>query len=276
MDEPPDAGLARGVDDVPGALGVDEPEALAAVEVPRDRGEVDDRVDAGHGRRQRRGLGDVADPRLHGVPLRRVSRRRRTSAASSSLRTRPTDAVAGVDQRRDDVAADESRRAGDEDRGHGVCSGGAPSRKNWLLHKNMILVRIKMSTASAAGIDRYHRGMTDLDQRTVRAIARAMPKAELHLHLDGSLRIDTALDIARTRDDRRPHDVRRHARRARRARPVDRPGRAAQGVRPPDRPDAGRRGASSGSRPTSSRTRRATTSATPRSAGRRCSTPTRG
>ena len=41
--------------------------------------------------------------------------------------------------------------------------------------------------------------MTDLDQRTVRALARAMPKAELHLHLDGSLRIDTALDIARTR-----------------------------------------------------------------------------
>ena len=42
-------------------------------------------------------------------------------------------------------------------------------------------------------------GMTDLDQRTVRALVRAMPKAELHLHLDGSLRIDTALDIARTR-----------------------------------------------------------------------------
>src|SRR6478752_6274830 len=41
--------------------------------------------------------------------------------------------------------------------------------------------------------------MTDLDQRTVRAITRAMPKAELHLHLDGSLRIDTALDIARSR-----------------------------------------------------------------------------
>ena len=41
--------------------------------------------------------------------------------------------------------------------------------------------------------------MTDLDQRTVRALVRAMPKAELHLHLDGSLRIDTALDIARTR-----------------------------------------------------------------------------
>ncbi|HEY6571444.1 MAG TPA: hypothetical protein VIZ22_14220, partial [Candidatus Limnocylindrales bacterium] len=41
--------------------------------------------------------------------------------------------------------------------------------------------------------------MTDLDQRTVRALARAMPKAELHLHLDGSLRIDTAIDIARSR-----------------------------------------------------------------------------
>src|SRR5262249_7532848 len=45
----------------------------------------------------------------------------------------------------------------------------------------------------------YHRPVTDLDPRTVRALVRAMPKAELHLHLDGSLRIDTALDIARTR-----------------------------------------------------------------------------
>jgi adenosine deaminase len=42
--------------------------------------------------------------------------------------------------------------------------------------------------------------MTQLDQRTLRSLVRAMPKAELHLHLDGSLRIDTALDIARTRD----------------------------------------------------------------------------
>jgi len=39
-----------------------------------------------------------------------------------------------------------------------------------------------------------------LDARTLRALVRAMPKAELHLHLDGSLRIDTALEIARTRD----------------------------------------------------------------------------
>jgi adenosine deaminase len=41
--------------------------------------------------------------------------------------------------------------------------------------------------------------VSDLDPRTLRALVRAMPKAELHLHLDGSLRVDTALDIARTR-----------------------------------------------------------------------------
>ena len=41
--------------------------------------------------------------------------------------------------------------------------------------------------------------MTRLDPRTLRALTLAMPKAELHLHLDGSLRIDTALDLARTR-----------------------------------------------------------------------------
>lgn len=45
----------------------------------------------------------------------------------------------------------------------------------------------------------YHPRMTHLDPRTLRALTRAMPKAELHLHLDGSLRIDTALEIARTR-----------------------------------------------------------------------------
>ncbi len=41
--------------------------------------------------------------------------------------------------------------------------------------------------------------MSGLDPRILRALVAAMPKAELHLHLDGSLRIDTALAIARTR-----------------------------------------------------------------------------
>src|SRR5215203_3956283 len=48
--------------------------------------------------------------------------------------------------------------------------------------------------------------MRQLDPRTLRALVRAMPKAELHLHLDGSLRIDTALDLARTRGIDAPTD----------------------------------------------------------------------
>ena len=68
VDKPPDAGFAGGPDDEPGALGVDEAQALAAVEVARDRGQVDHRVDAGQGRAAGR-PGDVADARLHGAPL---------------------------------------------------------------------------------------------------------------------------------------------------------------------------------------------------------------
>jgi adenosine deaminase len=53
--------------------------------------------------------------------------------------------------------------------------------------------------------------MTNPDAPTLDGIARrrliaALPKAELHLHLDGSLRIDTALDLARTRGIDAPGD----------------------------------------------------------------------
>ena len=39
-----------------------------------------------------------------------------------------------------------------------------------------------------------------------RALLASMPKAELHLHLDGSLLVSTALDLARTRGVEAPRD----------------------------------------------------------------------
>lgn len=46
----------------------------------------------------------------------------------------------------------------------------------------------------------------DPDAQARRRLLEAMPKAELHLHLDGSLRVDTALDLARTRGVDAPRD----------------------------------------------------------------------
>lgn len=42
--------------------------------------------------------------------------------------------------------------------------------------------------------------------RPLERLIEAMPKAELHLHLDGSLRVETALDLARTRGIQAPRD----------------------------------------------------------------------
>jgi adenosine deaminase len=52
---------------------------------------------------------------------------------------------------------------------------------------------------AAGALPPYDAHMANLEPRTLRALLHAMPKAELHLHLDGSLRVDTALEIARTR-----------------------------------------------------------------------------
>jgi len=45
-----------------------------------------------------------------------------------------------------------------------------------------------------------------LTGRALRRLVESMPKAELHLHLDGSLRVDTALELARTRGVDAPRD----------------------------------------------------------------------
>ena len=45
-----------------------------------------------------------------------------------------------------------------------------------------------------------------LDGAPLRRLIEAMPKAELHLHLDGSLRVDTAIELAQTRSIDAPRD----------------------------------------------------------------------
>ena len=86
----------------------------------------------------------------------------------------------------------------------GVGSGGAVAVSDAITHcSHLAAVRgwpIATRDSRRTGRRPYHRPMTHLDARTLRALTHAMPKAELHLHLDGSLRVDTALDIARTRD----------------------------------------------------------------------------
>ncbi|TME83125.1 MAG: adenosine deaminase [Chloroflexi bacterium] len=50
-------------------------------------------------------------------------------------------------------------------------------------------------------------GAPEVASRPSRELLQAMPKAELHLHLDGSLLVGTALELARTRDVDAPRDA---------------------------------------------------------------------
>ncbi len=83
------------------------------------------------------------------------------------------------------MAADEPAGTGDDNRGHG--SQGSIA----------IVSEPRRDTAPSEHA---------LMGQPLRRLVDAMPKTELHLHLDGSLRVDTAIEIARTRGIVAPRD----------------------------------------------------------------------
>ena len=101
--------------------------------------------------------------------------------------------MTGGEQRGNGVAADEAAGAGDEDGGHGARDPSWHGAPAW--------------TSPECVTDRR------LDRPPLRRLVEAMPKAELHLHLDGSLRVDTAIELARTRGHRRAARLGRACRR---------------------------------------------------------------
>ena len=138
-------------------------------------------------------------------------------------------------QRRDHVAADEAGRAGHEDGGHGVgflACGSIGSRRP----RNRSIDAMDDPQTPPAG-------SPPLAAPALRRLIQAMPKAELHLHLDGSLRVDTALDLARTRGIDAPRDWAGMSAALIAPMPCRDQAELLARVRPADRPDAGRRGA---------------------------------
>ena len=105
-DEPADAGLACGRDEIACPLRHDPLEVCGPPDDDRD--EVDDGVDAGDRRGQRRRIRDVAARELH-APCRKPRRLARLPHERAHRQLTRTECVG-------DVRADEPRRAGDENR----------------------------------------------------------------------------------------------------------------------------------------------------------------
>ncbi len=133
VDETADPGLLHCGNDRPGAFGVDQAQVGAAVEVTRDRDEMDDGIDAGH----RRGEGlrprHVPDPDLDVGP---AGGRQRTEDHLPGGRgpDHGDHPMTRGQQAGDEMSADEAACAGDEDRGHGCWPfgfGGAAERSGW-------------------------------------------------------------------------------------------------------------------------------------------------
>ena len=73
----------------PRPLGVDQAQVGAAVEVARDRHEMDDRIDTGQGRPERLRAGDVADADLD-APRGAAGSRREDGSPSVGVRASAT------------------------------------------------------------------------------------------------------------------------------------------------------------------------------------------
>ena len=125
--------------------------------------------------------GRVTSPIRISTPSRRsAGSRPMTISPAVGVRTSATTRWPARQQGGHVVAADEAAGAGHEDGRHG--------RRRSIGGVN------DPATEPPAGA-------------ALRRVVEAMPKAELHLHLDGSLRIETALELARTRGIDAPTDA---------------------------------------------------------------------